>query len=277
MTVLVVGASGNVGSRVLEGLKEKGADVLAARHSAPPADPSARKFDYDDPQTWAPALAGVDKVFMIPKSGDPYPDKTLIPFIAQAKASGVKRVVFLTAMALDKDWRVLKTAEDALIASGMDYVILRPNWMMQNFLAPAMCKALAGGTVAQACGQSVVSHVDTRDCGDVAVVGLLEDRLLGREITLTGPRALSWPQTCEILSQAAGHAIRYVDVPEADFRNGLLGVGVQPYRVEQMQQMYRALRSGLHAEVDPAISDILGRPARTLEDFAAEYGHLWKA
>ena len=275
MTVLVIGAAGNVGGGVLAGLLDRNVPAIAAQHSRTPAGP-ARVLDYDAPETWEPALAGVTAVFMIPKSGDPYPDRTLSPFIRTAQASGIRRVVLLTAMALDKDWRVLKTAEDSLIASGLDYVILRPNWLLQNLLSGPLRQSVTNGVIAQPVGGAPVSFVDTRDCADVAIVGLLEDRLLGQKLTLTGPESLTWPDFCARLGAAAGHEVRFVDVPEAEFREKMLAAGLQPYRMEQLQQMNRASRNGLHSEVTSAIPDVLGRPARSVGAFAKEFAGYWK-
>jgi uncharacterized protein YbjT (DUF2867 family) len=276
MTILVIGASGNVGGGLLSILQERGIDAVAARHSAPAGTSFSRRFDFDDPATWADALDGIDKVFLIPKAGDPYPDRTLIPFMREAQQRGVKRIVFLTAMALDKDWRVLKCAEDHLIGSGLSFTILRPNWLMQNFIS-SMKGVIASGVMALPVGNCRISQVDTRDCAEVAAVALTEDRLEGGQLALTGPQSLTCHEAAAILSEAAGKKVTFVDVPEADFRRALLGAGVSPYRVEQMQQMMRAMRDGLHDEVDLSIPEVLGRPARTLAQFCEDYREQLRA
>jgi uncharacterized protein YbjT (DUF2867 family) len=276
MTILVIGASGNVGSGLMRILAQRGVEAVAAHHSRPAPGEAARRFDFDDPETWPEALDGVDKLFLIPKSGDPYPDRTVIPLMRQAQARGVKRIVFLTAMALDKDWRVLKCAEDHLIGSGLSWTILRPNWMMQNFTG-WMKRAVMDGVVSLPVGGTRVSHVDTRDCAEMAFVALTEDRMERRELTLTGPQSLTWEEVAATLSEAASRPVRFHDVADATFRNSLLSAGIQPYRVEQMLQMMAAVRKGLHEEVDPAIPELLGRPARSLAQFCAEHAAVYQS
>lgn len=276
MSVLVIGASGNVGSGLMDLLGSKGVDALAAQHARPVGGAKGRLFDFTDPKTWSGALEGVDKLFMIPMQGDPFPERTLIPLIDAAKASGVRRIVFLTAMALDKDWRVLKCAEDHLMKSDVPWTILRPNFLMQNFTG-SMKGAVVNGTLAMPVGASRCSLVDTRDCAEMAAAALLEDGHEGKALTLTGPESLGWEEVADELSRVAGHAVKFVDVPESGFRDALLGFGTPPYRVEQMLQMMRAFRNGLHEEVDLAIPEVLGRPARSFATFCSDHAERLRA
>lgn len=279
MPTLVLGASGNVGGMLCTLLAAAGEEIGAAsRKPVEAAGPRVRhvRFDYDDPSSWDAALDGMDRVFMIPKVGDPYPDQTLVPFIDRMAAAGVERVVFLTAMALDQDWRVLKFAEDHLIGSSLVWTVIRPNWFT-TVLAPGFLQnAIRAGKIALPAGEAKVSFIDARDIAAVAATALGDDRPAGRQLTLTGPKAYGWAEVAAMVSDGIGRQVVYDDVPEAGFRDGLLKAGVQPYRVEQMLQMLRAVRNGLHARVTTDVETVLGRPARTLPDFVEEHIEAWR-
>jgi uncharacterized protein YbjT (DUF2867 family) len=279
--ILIVGGSGNIGSGVVEILTRQGIPVKLATRNPRECDPrqgvEAVFFDYDDPASWGPALAGVARVFMIPKVGDPFPDQTVIPFIDRAREAGVERIVFSTAMGLDKDWRVLAVAEDHLMKSGDNYTILRPGWFMQNFNPGYMLNAVRNGTIAlPGSDDCKLSFIDTRDISAVAAEDLLKDGHFGKAYTLTGPRAYTWPQTAALLTEACGHPVAYVNVTEKQAREGLLALGTSPYRVEQMLQMMRAMRDGIYGEVSTSVRDVLGRDAISLEQFISENAHAWK-
>ncbi len=136
--ILVLGATGKVGQTLVQLLAEKGEQVKAATRqpAAYPAQPNveAVAFDQDQPQSWSPALADVDRLFLLSaKAGDLQPDQTLNPLIDAAKTAGVRKIVLMTAMGVEQAEGVgLREVEKHLIASGVNYTILRPNWFMQN-------------------------------------------------------------------------------------------------------------------------------------------------
>ncbi|MFA5632916.1 MAG: SDR family oxidoreductase [Porticoccaceae bacterium] len=279
--ILIVGGSGNIGSGLVDILAKQ--DIAVKLATRKPQECAARQgvaavyFDYDDPASWEPALAGIERVFMIPKVGDPFPDQTVMPFIDRARQAGVERLVFSTAMGLDKDWRVLAVAEDHLIKSGINHTILRPGWFMQNFNPGYMLHAVRNGVITlPGSDDCQLSFIDTRDISAVAAAVLLNDGHFGKAYTLTGPRAYTWPQAAALLTQACGHPVKYENVTEKQARDGLLALGTSPYRVEQMLQMMRAMREGIYGEVSSSVRDVLGREPISLEQFAAENAHAWK-
>lgn len=281
-TYLIIGSTGNIGASVVENL---GADDVTLRlASRTPervtSNHPLRKpvyFDYDAPASWPTALEGTSRVFMIPKAGDPYPEKTLIPFMDLAKQSGVERIVFSTAMGLDRDWRVLAAAEDHLVKTGLDFTILRPGWFMQNFTTGFQLASVKSGVIALP-GSSAcqLSLIDTRDIGACAATALVKDNHIGNVYTLSGPEVLNWEQICEMLSDAAGYSVQYANTPEKPLRDFLLTHGTSPYRVEQMMLMMRSMRDGIYAEVTKHVEEILGRPAISFAQHLDNYRYLLK-
>jgi uncharacterized protein YbjT (DUF2867 family) len=134
--ILVVGSSGNVGRALVEELTQDGEQVRAGMRN-----PSQMKatvgvepvpFDYADPRTFALSLEGSDRVFLNPPP-DPTPHRVMVPFL-EAATRGKRKIVLQTQVGTEfEDNGSLREVEVALENSGAPYVILRPNWFMDNF------------------------------------------------------------------------------------------------------------------------------------------------
>lgn len=281
--ILVVGATGNVGSSLVEVLVKKGEQVKAGtRHPAdyPPTDnvePVA--FDFDQPETYAPALVGVDRVFAITKTADIQADKTLIPLIDQAKAAGVAHIVLMTAMGVDQAPAdvPIRRLELHLINSGIDYTILRPNWFMQNFSPGFLLPMIQqGGAFYLAADDSKTSLIDARDIAAVAAAALTEEGHAGREYTLTGGEAFTYSEAAAILSEAANREINYVAIDDSAFRDALASAGWEPEQVGFFADLFYIVRQGWVAPVSPAVSEILGREPISLQQYALDYVEAWR-
>ena len=138
-TILVTGATGNLGKCVVEAAIAKGFRVkAAARHPEKvPAELNVQpvKMDYGDPHSIDMALAGVTRVFLIAPPLDPEAPAKLKPVIEKAKSLGVEQIVFVSAMGADHNEKApLRIVERILMDSGVNYTILRPNFFHGEFL-----------------------------------------------------------------------------------------------------------------------------------------------
>lgn len=281
--ILVIGATGNIGHTLVRLLAEKGEMVKAAtRHPhtyTAQTGVEAAAFDFDQPESYAPALAGVDRVFAIPKNADPEAQKTLNPFIDAAKAAGVKHVVLSTAMGVDQAPPDLgyRQAELHLMQSGLAYTILRPNWFMQNFNPGFILPMIQqGGAIYLPAGDAPVSFIDTHDIAAVAAKVLTEPGHTSQEYTLTGGAALTYAEAAALISKAAGREIRYVSVPDQAMREALTGAGWWPGQVELMIGLFGGVQQGWAAPVVPILSELLGRAPISFEQFTAENAEAWR-
>jgi uncharacterized protein YbjT (DUF2867 family) len=280
-TILVIGATGNIGSALVTRLAEKSEPVRAAtrRPESYQALTGVEKvrFDYDDPATWGPALEGVDRVFLIAKSGDAAPQETLNAFIDAAKATGVKHAVLVTAAGMeDMEGAGLRQVEVHLMASGMDYTILRPNWFMQNFSTGFLFPMLKGqGILYLPAGDGKTSFIDTRDIAAVAATALTQPGHAGREYTLTGGEALDYTEAVEILGRAAGRELKYVPIEREQFKQSLISNGFPEPNAAYMTALFDVVRAGYAGAISPAVEQVLGGVPTRLEKFAGDYAHMW--
>lgn len=216
-SILVLGATGTVGRSLVADLTERGEPVRAASRSGGPlSGAEGVRFDYEDAGSHEAAFAGVDRVFALVPAGHLDTPRLLAPVIRQAAAHGAK-VVLMTAMGVDADESIpYRQAERMLEASGAPFVILRPNWFMDNF-GTYWAEGVARGEIALPAGQGRTSFVDSRDIAAAAVGALTSDRFDGQAFEITGPEALTYGEAAVVLAKAAARPIAYRVTEDAEF------------------------------------------------------------
>jgi uncharacterized protein YbjT (DUF2867 family) len=274
--ILVIGATGTVGSEVVRQLVATG-----ERPRALVRDPATARQrlgdqvehvvgDLDRPETIAAALAGVDRVFLLTTQSSRQPEWERAVIGAAARA-GVGQLVKLSVFRADEQSplqvaRQHGQAERVLAQSGLAATILRPVFFMQNLLA-----MVHDGAIATAAGDGRVAMVDARDIAAVAVATLTGGGHAGKTYTLTGPEALSFYQVASVLSRQTGRPLRHVRVPPDKVRVALQGRGVAAWYADDMAKLHSMLAVGYEEVVTDDIHRVTGRPPRTLAQFAGDH------
>jgi uncharacterized protein YbjT (DUF2867 family) len=280
--ILVVGSTGKVGGELVKILTRNGKTLRGATRN-----PSARnieqsieyvEFDYERPETFAPALSGIDKVFLVARPGDNRSDKAAEPFIDEAIKAKVRFIVNLTAMGVEQDESfMLRILEKNIEKSGIPFVHLRPNWFMQNFnCTPMITEILTKGTLHLPAADARISFIDVRDIAAVGFVALTNECHFGKAYTLTGKEALSHFDVAEKLSGASGKKITYVPVSEEMACSGLSKNGVPRELIDRWADFYRKIRLGFCSPVSSNVDTLLGRPPVSFDQYAADYVEAWK-
>ena len=127
----------------------------------------------------------------------------------------------------------------------------------------------------KSCGDARVSHVDVRDIARVAALALTTDGHAGRAYDLCGPEALTHAEAGSKLSITVGRPINYVDLPEADLKQGLTEAGTPEWFADALVDLYRYYRTGRAGSVTAAIKDVTGRDPISFDQFARDYAALW--
>src|SRR5918997_4554260 len=136
-TILVIGSTGKTGKRVADQLEAHGIPV---RHGSRSAD---IPFDWEEPQTWAAALAGVDKVYITyyPDLAVPGSVEAVQQLTALATEAGVRRLVLLSG----RNEVEAERAEDVVKACGLAWTIVRAAFFAQNFSEGAWLDEVLAG------------------------------------------------------------------------------------------------------------------------------------
>jgi len=280
--VLVVGASGKVGSEVVRLLEARGVTVRAASRT-----PQARKaqctttewvrLDLEQPSSFETVLQGIQTVLLMARPGDERPQETALPLLEAMERAGVTRVVNLTAMGCDMrpDFG-LRKVELALESSGMGYTHIRPNFFMQIFcVGPHFAQISRLRQVRLPAGDARISFIDARDVAAVAARCILETEHQGRAYTLTGAEALSHADVTQIISRVSDAAVHYVPLDESEARSEFTRAGIPAENVERLLGFYRIVRTGAAGAISPDVERVLGSAPRGFNAFAEQNASTW--
>lgn len=278
MTILVTGATGTIGSRLVRALAARGHETRAMVHrtaAEPPPLPEGVRgvvADYGDPASLDAALRGVQRLFLVCPNG---PDQVAheLGLIDAAVRAGVERIVKVSARGADPAspvafWQWHAAIENHLWASGIPSVALRPGFSMANVLGHADDARTQGIVVAPE-ANAPIAMIDPDDVAHVAADLLTRDTLVDERgiLELTGPETVTFADIAAELTSLTGRPIAYVSVTDAQTRDYLGGRGVPPFVIEQILAVFAHLRAGGQASITPAVTNLLGRPARTLREF----------
>lgn len=273
--ILVVGASGTVGSELARLLAAQGETVAKATSKAPTA-PDQVRLDLVGQSGLKAAFEGVDRAFFLAPPGHTNQEALLAPLVDEAKARGLKKVVLMTAMGANADENApMRKAERRLEASGLAYNIIRPNWFMQNFNTFWLHGIVTAGQIFLPVGSAKASFIDARDISAVAARLLTSEALSNRDFDLTGARALDHAEVAAILSQATGKTIGFTDITPEAMLQGLLGAGVPQDYAAFLVQILGYLKAGYAERTTDAVQQITGQPPRTIEQYARDYRTHW--
>ncbi|MFD4032003.1 NAD(P)H-binding protein [Streptomyces sp. NPDC058637] len=271
-SVLVTGATGNTGSRVADRLVALGHDVTpAARRPTDTAGARGVRFDWHDDRTYAAALRGADRAYLVPPVGDPDPAAVMLPFLEQARAAGVRRVVLLSSSAIPVGGPGVGQVHAAL-ADGLvgDWAVLRPSWFMQNFTGGHLHaqSIRESGVVSSATGDGKVGFVDADDIAEVAVRALTDPVAPDTDLVITGPEALSYREVASVLAQVSGSPVEHRQLTYEQMRERLIAAGIPGAFAAMLADMDRSIAGGAENRVTGTVERMTGRPPRTFRAHA---------
>lgn len=279
--VLVTGASGALGRRVLEMLVEgrHGAVVGATRHPEKLRDLEARgvtlrQADFDQPASLAAAFAGVERLLLVSTDALGVPHKRLsqhLAAIAAAKKAKVAHVVYTSLVRPEAGSPVLlsedhRLTEEALAASGMHVTVLRNNLYVENLLM-ALPHALSTGVLASATGTGAAAYVLRDDCARAAASVLGGKHAKRGVFDITGSVALTHAQIAALLSRASGRSVTAKEVPVAQVAAAYAGMGLPPAAATELASIDLGIAQGWFAAVSHACTDLTGRVAHSAADW----------
>ncbi|GAA0482368.1 NAD(P)H-binding protein [Streptomyces sp. NPDC046215] len=261
--VLVLGATGKTGRRVVRRLREAGVPVRAASRSG------EVRFDWAAPQTWEGALAGgVAAVYLI--ASDEHAD-AVAPFTEQAVAAGARRFVVLSGRGMDLVGEGfgpgMAAAERAVRASGAQWSIIRANHFSQNFDEDLWRQPLREGRLALPLGDVPEPFVDVEDVAEVAAALLTRDGHAGRVYDVSGPRGVTFAGVTDAVAKAAGRPVEYVELTPEEYRAELRAAAVPEPFVIALDTMFALHRAGHTSAPADGVQRVLGREPSGFEEY----------
>jgi uncharacterized protein YbjT (DUF2867 family) len=287
MTILVTGATGNVGPHVVRELRMRGLPVRAlVRDRAKAADllgddVELAVVDFADRALLRATLTDVNQVYLCTPN-HPLQVEWEIGLIDAAIAAGVRRVVKQTTMgaevgAATEFWDMHGRIGDYLRQAPIASVFLACNFFMSNLLASADGVRQAGALFLP--GKAArVAMVDPRDVAAAAATVLAGgEHHDGRSYELTGPEAVTFDDVAAALSEVSGQHVGFVAVPDDAAREQLVGGGAPPWFADNLVAMMGLLRQGAGARVTDALRALTGRQPTSVSDYLRAHAAAFAA
>lgn len=276
MTVLVTGATGHLGRLTVEQLLRGGfpADQItaAARGTERLADLAARglqtrSLSYDDPASLVSAFADVEVVLLVSGSEVGRRTQQHANAIDAAVQAGVKRLIYTSAPHADTSDLVVapehRATEQHLLASGLEYTVLRNNWYTENYTA-ALQQARETGVIVGSAGAGRVASASRADYAAAAAAVLVETGHENTVYELTGDTSWDYDELASAAGEVLGREVTYQQVDAAEHRRLLHGAGLPEELVGFLVAIDGGIRDGLLAETTATLLELIGRPTTPL-------------
>ena len=280
--ILVTGSTGTIGKALVSTLKSKGASFVAGVTSEQRgkdilgADVRSVVLNYEKQDSYAKATEGVSKVFLLGPPLRTDMDTLVLPFIKHLKASGINRVVYISALGLDdvKELPFHNRVVQALKDHRFDYTILMPTFFAQNFKNYEWDNIVQRGITFVPAGHGKVGFVDVEDIALVAATVLTEEGHEGKTYAITGPELLSYQEAAEQLSDVIGKTIHYANPSPEVYTQALKDAGAPDFIASYMIPVYSMITDGKVAVLSDEVERLTGKKPTQLRvvlerDFAA--------
>lgn len=259
---LILGGTGKTGSRVASRLRQQGWPIRIGSRTA------ERPFDWENQQTWGPALHGIDSVYITyyPDLAFPGASDDVRAFVNLALDHRVRRIVLLSGRG--EEGAIL--AEDAVRNSGAEWTIVRASFFSQNFSEGFLADPLRSGEMAFPALIVKEPFIDIEDIAEIVAAALTTSKHLGQLYEVTGPRLLTFAEAAAEISKATGREIRYVAVSPEEYSAAMISEGVPPAFAANLTELFSTVLDGRNAYVTEGVRNALGRPPRDFADYARD-------
>lgn len=275
-TILVTGATGNLGALVIQNLLERGVDPAGVVGLARDPEDAAtlaeagveiRAGDYEAPDSLDAALQDIDRVLLVSSSEVGQRVEQHGNVIDAAEAAGVDQFVYTSALRADTSTLPIATehveTESLLAASDLSYTLLRNGWYLENYTGE-IDQIIEEGAVVGAAGEGRISAAARQDYAEAAATVLLEDSHGGEIYELGGDSTFTLAELAEEISAQSGHPVEYRDLPEDEYATYLAESGMPEPVADMFAATDREISNGeLYTESDD-LQQLIGRPTTTL-------------
>lgn len=272
-TILVTGASGNLGRAAVAALNNAGFTVRAAYRHPQPLENSVH-FDYTDHTTHEAAIKGAGGVLLVSPPLDTDAPEKVIPAIDACKFLDVRHIVFISALGLYADEKSpLRIIERHLMDSDVGYTIIRPNFFAENFTTGFLAPMVASGRISVAAGDAKTSFISTADIAAVVTAAFTQGPH-NRSYNITGPAALDYTEAATILSQGLGKKVEYQPISEEVMVQAAIKNGLPLAAAQYLAVLYGGVRNGWFDIVTDDVQQVTGQAPLSLAEVVSRHARL---
>lgn len=284
MTYAITGATGHLGGLVIDHLLQlkvpAAAIVAIARNPEKAAGLKAKGVQvriaaYDDPAALDKALAGVDRLLLVSGSEVGQRASQHQNIIQAAKAAKVKLVAYTSIAHCDTSTNILapehQATEAALRNSGLDHVLLRNNWYLENYVQD-LAYARQSGVLAAAIKTGKVAAALRTEYAEAAARVLTREHQAGKVYELGASRAWDFNELAKAASEAFGRPVAFVSVSAEARKAGFVQAGLPEGIADFLTGLDTSTESGSLAQAGTDLENLLGRPPLALKEALASLG-----
>lgn len=275
--ILITGSTGNFGGSTAGYLEQRNIQFRATARNPDGLkkrfgrETESATFDWDKPETFAGILNGITTVYLMPPpvvTGDFHIKAK--PFVEAAKKAGVNHIVLTTALYSDYPDSIFYGTEALVKTSKIDFTIIRPSFVFQNFLNQFL-QGVQNGVILAPSEKGKTSYVDIRNVGEASAV-VLENPSAhkGKIYTITGGEALTHRQMAEILSQHLPQQVVHISPAPEEYKKTLVSLNVPGFLQEFLSELYRTIAEGKWEKVSDDYTFLTGKKAIRFTDFVKE-------
>jgi uncharacterized protein YbjT (DUF2867 family) len=257
--ILVIGATGKTGRRILQRLNDRNIPALGVSFSSTPS------FDWNNKATWEAVLNNIGAVYI-----SYYPDLAIpgtVDAIAQFSNLAVKKGVQKLVLLSGRGEAEAQNCEEVVMDAGVDWTIVRASWFCQNFSEGNFLEPIQAGHVALPAGNVGEPFVDADDIADVAVAALTEAGHSKKVYEVTGPRLLTFKEAIAEIAKATGRDIKYEQVPAQAYTDLLSEYGLPKDLIWLVNYLFAEVLDGRNESVADGVQQALGRKATDFSEF----------
>ena len=258
--ILVIGGTGKTGHRVVKGLSQLGHNVTIGSRRGTPA------FDWDDYTTFAPALKGMQRAYIVyyPDLAVPGAKEAITALAEAALKEGLEKVVLLSG----KGEAEAEACEQIIANSGLNYTLVRASWFNQNFSEGSFLDFVLAGQIALPMPDAEIPFVDADDIAQVVTKVLVDDSYNGQTVTVTGPRKMTFREVVTAMSEGIGRELQYIPISIEEFKAGMKAAGSPDAYVWLFGYLFQeVLGNPENQKVSNDVQKVLGRPATDFKTY----------
>ncbi|WP_321297603.1 SDR family oxidoreductase [Marinifilum fragile] len=274
MKIAVTGATGQLGSQVVEQLKSRVSNeniVALVRDTEKAANlgVETREFDYSRPDNLSKALNGIDRLLLI--SGTEFGQRSAQHknVINAAKEAGVKWIVYTSVLHADTSHLNLAAehleTEQILANSGIEFTILRNGWYSENYTA-SVPGAVGGGAFLGSAKDGKISSAARADYAEAAAIVIANETHKGKVYELAGDDFYTLNDLATMISEQTGKNIPYNNLPEEEYANILKNIGLPEGLAIGLASWDVSASHGALFDNSRTLSSILGRPTTPISE-----------
>ncbi|MEZ0007750.1 uncharacterized protein YbjT (DUF2867 family) [Flavobacterium sp. 28YEA47A] len=269
--ILVLGANGKTGSRVVERLEKLNLPVRKGSRSAVP------KFDWEHSENWREVLEGISSVYITfqPDLAVEGSDDAIRLLSRLAKEAGVEKLVLLSG----RGEKEAEVCEKIIMESGLKWTIVRASWFNQNFSESFFLEPILQGYVSLPVGDIKEPFIDADDIADVVIASLTEEGHDGKLYEVTGSRLLSFKEAVAEIAEVVGRPIVYEQPSMEEYVAQMAVYQIPKEYIDLSTYLFTEVLDGRNASISHGIEEALGRKPKGFSEYVREIAAsgLWNS